>query len=108
MVTIGITFQLELELGGMRGSEECANRFSLLAKIGCRITQNPSCLITRVITENYCQSEPFLECKPSSTASHEWRSILIGTNLLAKLLGWMIGFGISINVYYDPWMSHNA
>lgn len=33
-------------------------------------------------------------------------SVLIGRNLLAKQLGWMIGNG-DVNVWEDPWLSHS-
>lgn len=40
-------------------------------------------------------------------ASHGWRSVLIGRDLLLKQLGWMIGTGEEINIWDDPWLSHS-
>lgn len=78
----------------------------LLAKLGWHILKNPSCLLARCLLGKYCHSEPFLTCKPLSSSSHGWMSVLIGRNLLAKQLGWMIGNG-DVNVWEDPWLSHS-
>lgn len=41
----------------------------------------------------------------AKTASHGWRGILHGRDLLKKKLGWKIGNGSSVKLWYDPWLS---
>lgn len=78
---------------------------ALLGKLGWRIIQKPDCLLARVLLGKYCHSSNFLRVKCPSNASHGWRSILVGRDLLLKNLGWVIGDGRSIKVWKDPWLS---
>lgn len=55
----------------------------------------------------YCQSKSFLTCKAPSSASHDWRSVLVGRDLLTLQLGWMVGTGERISIWDDPWLSHS-
>lgn len=91
--------------GGLGFKELTFTNDALLAKLSWRILKNPNCLLARCLLGKYCHSEPFLTCKTPSGASHGWRSVLVGRDLLKKQLGWMIGAGIEINVWNDPWLS---
>lgn len=93
--------------GGLSFKDITAFNNALLAKLGWRILKNPTCLLARCLLRKYCHSEPFLTCKPSRTSSHGWKSVLIGRDLLVKQLGWVIGNGESVNVWSEPWLSHN-
>lgn len=81
---------------------------ALLAKLGWRIIQKPDSLLAKILLGKYCHSSPFLETVCSSSASHGWRSILVGRDLLKPNLGWAVGDGKSIKLWEEPWLSHST
>lgn len=78
---------------------------ALLAKVSWRIITKPSCLLARVLLGKYCNSTPFLESNIPNSASHGWRSICLGRNLLKPHLGKLLGNGEDTSIWYDPWLS---
>lgn len=46
-----------------------------------------------------------MECQVPSNASHGWRSIIVGREILRKGLGWVIGSGDKVRIWKDPWLS---
>ncbi|KAG7578510.1 Ribonuclease H domain [Arabidopsis thaliana x Arabidopsis arenosa] len=78
---------------------------ALLGKLGWRILKHPNCLLARVLLGKYCSSTPFVKALCPANASHGWRSILVGRDLLHQKLGWALGDGCSINIWSDPWLS---
>lgn len=78
---------------------------AFLAKSSWRLLHNPTGLLGRALMGKYCQDRDLLQCSPSSGASHGWRSVLVGRDLLKQNLGWVIGNGQSINMWDDPWLS---
>lgn len=78
---------------------------ALLAKVSWRILIKPNCLLARILTGKYCKSSSFLDCSVSTTASHGWRGICIGRDLLKTQLGRAIGSGTTTRVWKDPWLS---
>lgn len=80
---------------------------ALLAKLSWRILTNPDCLLARILLGKYCKYQPFLESSTPTTASHGWRGIMIGKDLLRKKLGKIIGDGRTTRVWNDPWLSLN-
>ncbi|CAA7028698.1 unnamed protein product [Microthlaspi erraticum] len=78
---------------------------ALLAKVSWRILSTPSCLLARILLNKYCHDKSFLECGTPSTASHGWRGICIGRDLLKPHLGKIIGDGKSTNIWTEPWLS---
>ena len=78
---------------------------ALLAKISWRILSKPSSLLARTLMGKYCKNSPFLECHVPSSASHGWRGICIGRDLLRTNLGKAIGNGADTNVWTEPWLS---
>lgn len=76
---------------------------ALLAKIGWHLLKKPSSLVAQILLGKYTKHTPFLECVSPAVASHGWRSILVGRDLLKKGLGWVVGNGENIRVWYDPW-----
>ena len=78
---------------------------ALLAKISWRILLNPSCLLAKILLGKYCKDKSFLECGVSSSASHGWRGVCIGRDLLKTHLGKAIGSGKETRVWCDPWLS---
>lgn len=53
----------------------------------------------------YCANSPFLETQASAKASHGWKGILVGRDLLVKGLGWVIGSGTGVKLWGEPWLS---
>lgn len=78
---------------------------AMLAKIGWRLIKYPDSLVAKVLLGKYSKSSSFMDCEVPSTASHGWRSILAGREVLRKGLGWVVGNGESIKVWGDPWLS---
>ncbi|CAA7052734.1 unnamed protein product [Microthlaspi erraticum] len=70
-----------------------------------RVYSNPSCLLARVLIGKYCQDKPFLEVSSHQAASHGWKGILIGRNLVLENLGKAIGDGKTTNIWHDAWLS---
>lgn len=86
---------------------ETLNDF-LLAKIGWRLLKDPHSLLARVLLGKYAWDSSFLTCTVPSTASHGWRSIIAGRELLRKGRSWVVGNGESIRVWDDPWLSFSS
>lgn len=78
---------------------------ALLAKLSWRLLKSPNSLPSRILLGKYCCDSPFLVYTVSAVASHGWRSLIIGRDLLIKQLGCAIGDGISINLWNDLWLS---
>ncbi|WZY80122.1 hypothetical protein YC2023_026506 [Brassica napus] len=78
---------------------------AMLAKIGWRLIQFPDSLLAQVLLGKYAKASSFMECESPSSASHGWRSILAGREVLRKGLGWVVGNGENIKVWGDPWLS---
>ncbi|XP_018474023.1 uncharacterized protein LOC108845291 [Raphanus sativus] len=81
---------------------------ALLAKHAWRLMKNPTSLLGKILLNKYCHSSEFLECSPPNSASHGWRGILAGREILKKGLGWSIGNGRNIKVWSDNWLSTEA
>lgn len=81
---------------------------SLLAKIGWRLLKDPHSLLARVLLGKYARDSSFLTCTVPATASHGWRSIIAGRELMRKGLSWVVGNGESIRVWEDPWLSFSS
>lgn len=75
---------------------------AMLAKIGCRIIQDPNSLISQMLMGKYGRNCYFLEFPAPASASHIWRNILAGRQVLHKGLGWIVGNGEIIRVWGWP------
>jgi len=78
---------------------------ALLAKVSWRILFNPDCLLARVLLGKYSHSCQFLDSKTPKYASHGWRGIVIGRDLLKAQLGKVIGNGKTTQLWNEPWLS---
>lgn len=77
----------------------------LLAKIGWRLIKEPNSLLARVLLGKYAWNVSFMDCPVPSTASHGWRSVLAGIDILRQSLGSAVGNGEQIKVWDAPWLS---
>lgn len=66
---------------------------TLLAKIGWRLLKEPQSLLAQVLLGKYSRNQSFLECQIPSNASHGWRSIIAGREILRQGLSWAVGDG---------------
>jgi len=78
---------------------------ALLAKVSWRLLTKPSSMLAKVLLGKYCQSSSFLDCKVSNNASHGWRGICLGRDLLKTQLGRAIGTGKDSKIWQEPWIS---
>lgn len=81
---------------------------AFLAKLSSRVLHQPTGLLGRTLLGKYCKEVDLLNCSPPSNASHGWRSLLVGRDLLKQNLGWVIGNGQSVNVWEDQWLCLTA
>ncbi|XP_009107743.1 uncharacterized protein LOC103833410 [Brassica rapa] len=81
---------------------------AMLAKNAWRILTNPECLLARLLIGKYCHSSSFLSAPCPSSASHEWRGVVAGCQLLQLQLGKAIGNGNSTKVWSDSWISSTS
>ncbi|XP_013616804.1 PREDICTED: uncharacterized mitochondrial protein AtMg00310-like [Brassica oleracea var. oleracea] len=94
--------------GGLGIRDIHAFNDAYLAKISWQLKENPDCLLGRILLSKYCPNGNLLTCSAPSAASHGWQSILVGRDLLAKNLGWIVGNGDSIKVWDDAWLTLDA
>lgn len=81
---------------------------ALLAKICWRLIKDPQSLLAQVLKGKYFRYQSFMDCSVPASASHGWKSILAGREVLRKGLGWAVGDGESIRVWGDSWLSFEA
>lgn len=91
--------------GGLGFKDIEMSNDALLAKIGWRILQDPHSLLARVLLGKYAKHSSFMTCTVPSSASHGWRSILAGREVLRRGLGWVVGNGEDISISNSPWLS---
>ena len=91
--------------GGLGVRDIQAFNTALLAKQAWRIVSKPDCLLSKILRAKYCNKTSFLQVEPPKTASHGWRGILKGRNLLLTNLSKVIGDGESTRIWKDPWLS---
>lgn len=78
---------------------------ALLAKLAWRVLKSPDSLLSRTLRGKYCHSSPFLQTEGPQNASHGWRGVIAGREILRKGIGWIVGSGTQIKVWDDPWLS---
>ncbi|XP_013739903.1 uncharacterized protein LOC106442805 [Brassica napus] len=81
---------------------------AMLAKNAWRILTNPECLLARLLIGKYCHSSSFLSAPCPSSASHGWRGVVAGCQLLQLQLGKAIGNGNSTKFWSDSWISSTS
>jgi len=92
-------------VGGLGFRDITCFNDGLHAKISWRILQKPTCLLARILLGKYCKTTPFLDSKAPGNASHGWKGICIGRDLLKQHLGKALGSGSNTLLWYEPWIS---
>lgn len=77
----------------------------LLAKLAWHILKHPTSLLAQTLLGKYCHSSQFLSSGTPQSASHGWRGVIAGKEILLQGLSWVVDSGASINVWSDPWLS---
>lgn len=78
---------------------------ALLEKHTWRLLKNPSSLLGQILLNKYCKDSDLLSCYAPNSASHGWRGILAGRDVIRKGMGWSVGKGTNIRVWEDKWLS---
>lgn len=76
---------------------------SLLAKMGWHMLVNSDKLWVRILKSKYYRSQTFLETQKSSQASWLWQGILKTKDILTQGSCFVVGDGINIDLWKDPW-----
>ena len=91
-------------LGGM-GFRDMRNfNLAMLGKQGWRLMTNPDSLCARVLKGRYYHDGNFLTSTRRKHASHTWRAILAGREVLKQGLIKRIGNGTSTHIWRDRWL----
>lgn len=88
---------------GFREIEEFND--ALLAKHTWRLLKDPSSLLGQTLLNKYCRYEDLLYVSAPGSASHGWRGILAGREIIKKGMGWVVGSGETIKIWSDDWLS---
>lgn len=94
-------------LGGLGIRDLKDFNLALVAKQSWRILQNPNSLLSRVYKSKYFQKTGLLQAKIKSNASHAWKSILQGNELLKSGIRKIIGGGEQTYMWLDNWLPTN-
>ena len=92
-------------IGGLGFRDFLAFNDAFLGKLAWRLFHNPDILLSRIYKGKYCNSEDFLSVTEKKSISHGWRGVLLGRDLLRENMGWIVGNGLSIKAWQDPWLS---
>lgn len=77
---------------------------AMLGKQGWRLLTRPDSLCARVLKVWYYHEGNFLDSSRKKHASHTWRAILAGRDVLKMGLIKRIGDGTSTNIWRDRWI----
>ena len=77
---------------------------AMLGKQGWHLITRPDSLCARVLKGRYFHDENFLDSTRKKHASHTWRAILTGREVLKKGLIRRIGDGTSTNIWQHRWI----
>ena len=90
--------------GGMGFKDLKAFNLALLAKQGCRISQDSDSLAHRVLKAKYFLDSNFLEAQLGKNPSYTWISLVAARGVLHCGLRWNIGNGWKVKIWIDRWI----
>lgn len=90
--------------GGMGFRDLKLFNLAMLGKQGWRLMTRPESLCARVLKGRYYHDSEFLKCTRMKKASHTWRSILAGREVLKSGLIKRIDDGSNTNIWEDRWI----
>lgn len=77
---------------------------ALLGKQVWRILQQPQSLVTRMLKARYFSDGSILTAVLKKKASYAWKSLLHGRDLLKQGMRFIIGKGMTVSMWTDPWL----
>ena len=80
---------------------------AMLGKQGWRLMTRPDSLCTKVLKGRYFHDSDFLSASRKKHASHTWRAILAGREVLQLGLIRRIGNGSATNVWENRWIPNH-
>jgi hypothetical protein len=79
-----------------------------LAKQGWRLLTTPGSLCAKVLKARYYKDSEFMSAGCPKRASHTWRGIIHGRDLLKEGLVWCIGDGSQTKIWEDNWIPRSG
>ncbi|XP_074356116.1 uncharacterized protein LOC141695803 [Apium graveolens] len=80
---------------------------AMLGKLCWNFLHNPLSLVARLYKACYYPNDHLLKATAKPGASFIWTGILTAKNNLAEGFRWVLGDGVDINAYKDPWLRGN-
>jgi len=93
--------------GGMGFRDLRLFNLAMLGKQGWRLMTRPDSLCTKVLKGRYFHDSDFLSASRKKHASHTWRAILAGREVLQQGLIRKIGNGSATNVWENRWIPNH-
>jgi len=93
--------------GGMGFRDLRCFNLAMLGKQGWRLIENPESLCAKVLKGRYFPDVDFLTATRKKHASHTWRAILEGREVLKKGLLRRIGDGSTTDIWQDRWLPNH-
>lgn len=90
--------------GGMGFKDLTMFNETMLEKLSWRLLQEDNSLFFRVFKARFPSNGTILDAKDSASASHAWKSILKGRELILKGALWRVGDGKQIKIWRDNWL----
>ena len=90
--------------GGMGFWDLRAFNLGMLAKQGWRLLKDTNSLLYQCFKARYFHRTSVLEATESPNCSFVWRSLVAALPILRLGHCWLVGDGLSINVYQDRWI----
>jgi hypothetical protein len=94
-------------LGGMGFRDPRNFNIAMLGKQGWRLLAKPESLCARVLKGRYYHDSDFLTSTRKKHASHTWRAIMSGQEVLAQGLIKRIGDGSSTDIWRNRWIPNH-
>ena len=93
--------------GGMGFRDLNLFNLAMLGKQGWRLITSPESLCARVLKGRYYHDTDFLHATRKKHASHTWRAILAGREVLQQGLIRRIGDGSTTHIWIDRWIPNH-
>lgn len=77
---------------------------AMLGKQAWRLATKPDSLYARVLKGRYFHDVEFMQCSRKKHASHTWRAILAGKEVIARGMIKRIGNGASTSIWEERWI----